>query len=150
MNYYSGFLLGLMLICSSLFYGLALTNNDKKYQPLNSVLDGTWRLVSTRVLTADGKLLSEKDSTQLQSIKVVANQHFSFVSKTAEGELLQAAAGTFELEQNRYLELVELSAVTNEKTQHHYEWRLEHGLWYQRSEVQQQVIEQVWQLVEAI
>lgn len=150
MNYYSGFLLGLMLICSSLFYGLALTNNDKKYQPLNSVLDGTWRLVATRVLTPDGKLLSEKDSTQLQSIKVVANQHFSFVSKTTKGELLQAAAGTFELEQNRYSEVVELSAVADEKTKHHYEWRLEQGLWYQRSEVQQLVVEQVWQLVEAI
>jgi len=150
MNYYSGFLLGLLLICSSLFYGLALTNTDKKYQPLNSVLDGTWRLVSTRVLTPDGKLLSEKDTTQLQSIKVVANQHFSFVTKTASGELLQAAAGTFELEQNRYSELVELSATANEKTQHDYQWRLEQGRWYQRSEVQQQVVEQVWQLVEAI
>jgi len=150
MNYYSGFLLGLMLICSSLFYGLALTNNDKKYPPMNSVLDGTWRLVSTRVLTPEGKLLSEKDSTQLQSIKVVANHHFSFVSKTASGELLQAAAGTFELEQNRYSESVELSAVVDGQTQHHYQWRLEQGLWYQRSEDRQQVIEQVWQLVETI
>ncbi|RVU33398.1 hypothetical protein EOE67_16885 [Rheinheimera riviphila] len=150
MNYYSGFLLGLMLICSSLFYGLALTNNDKKYQPVSSVLDGTWRLVSTRVLTPDGKLLSEKDATQLQSIKVVANQHFSFVSKTTTGELLQAAAGRFELAQNRYSESIELSAVAQEQTPQHYEWRLEQGLWYQRSEAQQQVVEQVWQLVEAI
>ncbi|OBP14784.1 hypothetical protein A5320_13760 [Rheinheimera sp. SA_1] len=150
MNYYSGFLLGLMLICSSLFYGLALTNNDKKYQPVSSVLDGTWRLVSTRILTLDGKLLSEKDSTQLQSIKVVANQHFSFVSKTTTGELLQAAAGTFELVKNRYSESVELSAVAETQKQQHYEWRLEQGLWYQRSEAQQQVVEQVWQLVEAI
>jgi hypothetical protein len=150
MNYYSGFLLGLMLICSSLFYGLALTNNDKKYQSTSSLLDGTWRLVSTRIMTADGKLLSEKDVTQLQSIKIVANQHFSFVSKSADGELLQAAAGTFELAPDRYSESVELSAIADEQKQHHYQWRLERGLWYQRSEAQQQVVEQVWQLVDTI
>jgi hypothetical protein len=150
MNYYSGFLLGLMLICSSLFYGLALTNNDKKYQSTNSVLDGTWRLVTTRVLTEDGKLLSEKDETQLQAIKLVANQHFSVLSKTTSGELLQAAAGTFELAPDRYSESVELAAVAGDQKQQHYQWRLEHGLWYQRSEVQQQVVEQVWQLVDSI
>jgi len=150
MNYYSGFLLGLMLICSSLFYGLALTNNDKKLQQVSSVLDGTWRLVSTRILTPQGKLLSEKDATELQAIKVVANHHFSFVTKTAAGELLQAAAGTFEVDQNRYSELVELSAVAPEQTQQHYQWRLEQGRWYQRSEVKQQIVEQVWQLVETI
>lgn len=150
MNYYSGFLLGLLLICSSLFYGLALTNNEKKIQPVSSVLDGTWRLISTRVLTSEGKLLSEKDITQLQSIKVVANQHFSFVSKTTTGELLEAAAGTFELKENRYSESIELSALSQQPVQQHYEWRLEQGLWYQRREMQQQVVEQVWQLVEAI
>jgi hypothetical protein len=150
MNYYSGFLLGLMLICSSLFYGLALTNSDKKVQAATSVLDGTWRLVSTRVLSPDGKLLSEQDATQLQSIKVVANHHFSFVIKTAAGELLQAAAGTFKLDQHRYSESIELSATADGTTQQHYEWRLEQGLWYQRSAAQQQVVEQVWQLVEAI
>lgn len=150
MNYYSGFLLGLMLICSSLFYGLALTNNDKKYQQLSSVLDGTWRLVSTRVFTADGKLLSEKDVTQLQSIKVVANKHFSFVSKSTSGELLHAAAGTFELDKDRYSESVELSALSQQPVQQHYQWRMEHGYWVQRSEDQQQVVEQVWQLVSTI
>lgn len=121
MNYYSGFLLGLMLICSSLFYGLALTNNDKKYQQVRTVLDGTWRLVSTRVLTPDGKLLSEKDVTQLQSIKVMANRHFSLVSKTSAGELLQAAAGTFELNEDRYSESIELSALSQEPVQLHYQ-----------------------------
>lgn len=150
MNYYSGFLLGLMLICSSLFYGLALTNNDKKYQPVNTVLDGTWRLVATRVLSSDGKLLSEKGVTQLQSIKVVANKHFSLVSKTSAGELLQAAAGTFELDEDRYSESIELSALSQEPVQQHYQWRMEQGVWYQRHQVQQQIIEQVWQLVDAI
>lgn len=150
MNYYSGFLLGLMLICSSLFYGLALTNSEKKYQQETSMLDGTWRLVSTRILTPQGQLLSEQDATELHSIKVVANQHFSFVTKTAAGELLQAAAGTFEIAQNRYSESVELSAVVPEQKQQHYQWRLERGFWYQRSEAKQQIVEQVWQLVDAI
>jgi len=150
MNYYSGFLLGLMLICLSLFYGLALTNHDKKYQQLGTVLDGTWRLVSTRVLTPEGNLLSEKDNTELQSIKVVANKHFSFVSKTTNGELLAAAAGTFELDEDRYSESIELSALSQEPAQQHYQWRLEHGFWVQRLEIKQQVVEQVWQLVDAI
>jgi hypothetical protein len=150
MNYYSGFLLGLLLICSSLFYGLALTNSDKKYQQVRTVLDGTWRLVSTRVLSSDGKLLSEKGVTQLQSIKVVANRHFSLVSKTSAGELLQAAAGTFELDADRYSESIELSSLSQEPVQQHYQWRIEQGFWYQRHQVQQQVIEQVWQSVDAI
>jgi hypothetical protein len=150
MNYYSGFLLGLLLICSSLFYGLALTSTDKKHQQASSVLEGTWRLVSTRVLSPEGKLLSQKDATELQSIKVVANQHFSFVSKTASGELLQAAAGSFEVVQNRYSEAIELSALDTEQKQQHYQWRVEQGLWYLRSEMKQEIVEQVWQFVDVI
>ena len=110
MNYYSGFLLGLMLICSSLFYGLALTSNDKKYQQSASVVDGTWRLISTKVFAADGRLISAQDEQQRQSIKVVANHHFSLISKASDGTLIAAEAGRFEIIQDKYAESVELSA----------------------------------------
>lgn len=147
MNYYSGFLIGLVLICSSLFYGLALTHSEKKYSPGSSVLDGSWRLREVRQLSLDGVVLSIVDATQLKAIKVVANQHFSMVSQSKDGLLPTAAAGRFAIDGQQYQEWSELSAgdVVGVRS---YQWSLEDGIWRQQWVHGQQMTEQVWQLVE--
>lgn len=50
MNLYSGFLIALMLICSSLFYGLARTRSSDGVDPLQ----GQWQLQKVELLTAQG------------------------------------------------------------------------------------------------
>ncbi|MDZ7869961.1 MAG: hypothetical protein U5L02_12345 [Rheinheimera sp.] len=146
-NLYSGFLLGLLLICSSLFYGLALTNSDKKFQQQSSVLDGTWRLVSVRQFDAAGKALPVSASAQaLQSLKIVANRHFSRVTTADDGKVISATAGLIELSADLYRE------YTGFKPDAHsglaYQWQLEEGLLTQRRTDKDQVIEEVWQLVD--
>lgn len=148
MNYYSGFLLGLVLICSSLFYGLALTHGEKKYLPGSSVLDGSWRLLELRQLALDGSLLMTQDASQLKAIKVIANQHFSMVSQSSTGQLPQAAAGRFIIDGSQYQEFAELSSGAFPTQVQSYQWSLENGIWRQQAITGQQITELVWQLVE--
>jgi hypothetical protein len=148
MNYYSGFLLGLVLICSSLFYGLALTHGEKKYLPGSSVLDGSWRLLELRQLALDGSLLSTQDASQLKAIKVIANQHFSMVSQSTGGQLPTAAAGRFAIDGSQYQEWPELSSEAFSNEVRSYQWSLENGIWRQQAITGPQITELVWQLVE--
>ncbi len=148
MNYYSGFLLGLVLICSSLFYGLALTHGEKKYLPGSSVLDGSWRLLELRQLALDGSLLSTQDASQLKAIKVIANQHFSMVSQSTGGQLPTAAAGRFAINGSQYQEWPELSSEAFSNEVRSYQWSLENGIWRQQAITGPQITELVWQLVE--
>ncbi len=148
MNYYSGFLLGLVLICSSLFYGLALTHGEKKYLPGSSVLDGSWRLLELRQLALDGSLLAKQDASQLKAIKVIANQHFSMVSQSNDGEVPTAAAGRFAIDGSQYQEFPELSSEAFTSQGQSYQWSLENGIWRQQKIAGQQITELVWQLVE--
>jgi glucose/arabinose dehydrogenase len=148
MNYYSGFLLGLVLICSSLFYGLALTHTEKKYSAGSSVLDGSWRLREVRQLSLDGTQLSVVDASQLKAIKVVANQHFSMVSQSADGLLPAALAGRFAIDGQQYQEMAELSTGHAVEVRN-YRWSLADGIWRQQWVDGQRITEQVWQLVDA-
>lgn len=148
MNYYSGFLLGLVLICSSLFYGLALTHSDKKYTTGSSVLDGSWRLREVRQLKLDGTEMFVVDATQLKAIKVIANQHFSMVSQSKDGLLPAALAGRFTIDGQLYQETAELSAGHPVDVRH-YRWSLVDGIWRQQWLDDQYITEQVWQLMDA-
>ncbi len=148
MNYYSGFLLGLVLICSSLFYGLALTHGEKKSLPGSSVLDGSWRLLELRQLRLDGSLISAQDASQLKAIKVIANQHFSTVSQSSSAPLPTAAAGRFAIDGSQYQEWPELSSAAANSQGQSFQWSLENGIWRQQARVGQQITEWVWQQVE--
>lgn len=146
-NLYSGFLLGLLLICSSLFYGLALTNSDKKFQQHSSVLDGTWRLVSVRQFDAAGKALPVSAPVQaLQSLKIVANRHFSRVTTADDGRVVSATAGLIELTADLYHEYSGFKPDAQNGLA--YQWHLDEGRLTQRRTDKDQVIEEVWQLVD--
>ncbi len=145
-NLYSGFLLGLMLICSSLFYGIALTSSDKKFQQDSSALDGTWRLVAVRHLDASGKALPEQSAAPLNALKIVANRHFSTITTSTDGRILSTTAGLMELTKDLYREY---SGFTpDHKTAKAYHWQLNQGLLIQRRTEAGRQVEEVWQLVD--
>ncbi len=146
-NLYSGFLLGLMLICSSLFYGLALTNSEKKIQQHSSVLDGTWRLVTVRQFDSAGKPLPQSASVKtLPALKIVANRHFSRVTTAEDGRVVSATAGLIELTADLYHEYSGFQPAAGKGLA--YQWRLSDGQLTQRRTDHGRVIEEVWQLVD--
>ncbi len=146
-NLYSGFLIGLLLICSSLFYGLALTNSERKFQQNSSVLDGTWRLVAVNQFDASGKALPVSTSAQaLQSLKIVANRHFSRITTTADGKVVSSTSGLIELTADIYNEYTGFNPQVAERLA--YRWQLNDGQLTQRLSFQGGVTEDVWQLVD--
>lgn len=146
-NLYSGFLLGLLLICSSLFYGLALTHSDRKFQPSSSVLDGTWRLIAVRQFDQSGNALPTAASVQaLQSLKIVANRHFSRITTTNDGKVVSTSAGVIELSADLYHEYEGFNVKNAAGLA--YQWQLNDGQLRQRRSEQGFVTEEVWQLVD--
>lgn len=144
-NLYSGFLLGLLLICSSLFYGIALTNSDRKFQQNSSVLDGTWRLVAIHQFDTAGNALPDPKPV-LDTLKIVANRHFSRIDATSDGRIVSTSAGLIELTADQYNEYHGLKpdlavALT-------YQWNLSDGRLTQRRAEQGRITEEVWQLVD--
>ena len=146
-NLYSGFLIGLLLICSSLFYGLALTNSERKFQQNSSVLDGTWRLVAVNQFDDSGKALPVSTSAQaLQSLKIVANRHFSRITTTADGKVVSSTSGLIELTADVYNEYTGFNPQVADRLAYH--WQLDDGRLTQRLSIQGRVTEEVWQLVD--
>jgi hypothetical protein len=134
----------LLLICSSLFYGLALTNSDRKFQQDSSVLDGTWRLVAVRQFDHSGKALPV--STPMQTLKIVANRHFSRINTTADGRIVSSSAGLIELSADLYHEYNGFKRDQAHRLA--YQWRLADGRLTQRRTEQGRVTEEVWQLID--
>lgn len=144
MNYYSGLLIGLLLISSSLFYGLALTNHDHKYLSISSKLDGSWRLMEIRRVAADGTVLEQHNAAGLSAIKVMNHPYFSTVFRDAEGRL-EASAGRFLLQGKQYQEWIELGPEITSNTEQSYHAELDSGTWRQRTLDKDVMTEYVWQ-----
>lgn len=144
-NLYSSFLLGTILICSGLFYGLALTSTDKRFQSGSSVLDGTWRLIQVMHTDANGRLSAQPLTTQ--SVKIIANQYFSTVTTDRDGRVTTSIAGMIEVKAGICLEYIGMLAKTVRPRQS--EWHLADGRLTQRQHTSsgESRIE-VWQLVE--
>ena len=146
-NLYSGFLLGLLLISSSLFYGLALTNSERKFQQDSSVLDGTWRLVAVRQFDDSGKALPMSAPVQaLETLKIVANRHFSRINTTSDGRIVSTSAGLIELTSDLYHEYNGFKPDQAHRLA--FQWRLADGRLTQRRTEQGRVTEEIWQLVD--
>ena len=146
-NLYSGFLLGLLLISSSLFYGLALTNSERKFQHDSSVLDGTWRLVAVKQFDDSGKALPVSTPQQaLQTVKIVANRHFSRINTTEDGQIVSTTAGLIELTADLYHEYNGFKPEQAHRLA--YQWRLIDGRLTQRRTEQGRITEEIWQLID--
>lgn len=143
-NLYSSFLLGTMLICSGLFYGLALTSTDKRFQPGSSVLDGTWRLVEVMHADTTGRLTAEPLTSR--SVKIIANQYFSTVTTDADGRVTTSIAGLIEVKAGICLEYIGMLAKNVSPRQS--EWHLADGRLTQRQQTSAGSRIEVWQLVE--
>lgn len=144
-NLYSSLLLGTLLICSGMFYGLALTSNNKRFPTHSSVLDGTWQLVEVSHVNALGQRTSL--SNRLRALKIIANRHYSTIITDENGRVMSSVAGLLEVQSGVALEYAGM--LVKQMTPRRSEWQLADGRLTQREQLAtgDSRIE-VWQLVE--
>lgn len=144
-NLYSSLLLGTLLICSGMFYGLALTSSNKRFQDDSSVLDGTWQLVEVTHVTADGKQTSL--ANRWRSLKIIVNRHYSTIVTDDNGRVMSSVAGLLEIQPGVALEYAGM--LVKQQPPRRSEWQLTDGRLTQREQLAagDSRIE-VWQLLE--
>jgi hypothetical protein len=106
-------------------------------------LEGSWRLESG-VIYQNGQA-TEYAAVRMKSIKVVAGNHFSFVSHK-DNQFYAAAAGRVRIEQDQYIEVPEFASyppLIGEKFQ--FKFQLQQDRWLnERYEAGQLVEREVW------
>ena len=108
-------------------------------------LQGSWTLKSAVYTKADGSKINIS-AQDLQSIKVLSKQHFSFVTADKNGNFSSALAGSYQIKGDSYQETPESGSVPAmlHKT-YHFKARLEGKLWFHSGMEDGVKIEEVWQ-----
>lgn len=145
-NLYSSLLLGTLLICSGMFYGLALTSTNKRFQTDSSVLDGTWQLLEVTHVTADGQ--RSVLSSRLRSLKIIVNRHYSTIVTDEKGRVMSSVAGLLDVQPGVALEYA--GTLVKQVAPRRSEWQLVDGRLTQREQLAagDSRIE-VWQLLDS-
>lgn len=134
MNFKRCFILGLGLLLGS--QSIAATG-----------LEGTWQLISGEYIDAKGKTVSYA-STDMQSLKVLTPEHFSFTSMKGE-QFWAAGTGTYEFKDGQYAESLLLNSF-GEKVgaSFVFQAQVEGDMWYNsRWKDEQRVEYEVWQRI---
>ncbi len=106
-------------------------------------LEGSWRLESG-VIYQQGQA-TEYAAAKIQSIKVVAGNHFSFVSHK-DKQFYAAAAGSVQIQQDQYIEVPEYASYPPLiGQQFQFKFQLQQDRWVnERYEAGQLVEREVW------
>ncbi len=106
-------------------------------------LEGSWRLESG-VIYQHGQA-TEYAAARMQSIKIVAGNHFSFVSHK-DNQFYAAAAGSVRIEQDQYIEVPEFASYPPLiGQQFQFKFQLQQDRWLnERYEAGQLVEREVW------
>ncbi|WP_340679316.1 hypothetical protein [Paraglaciecola sp.] len=111
----------------------------------NTGLEGTWQLISGEYIDAEGKTVSYA-STDMQALKVLTPDHFSFTSMKGE-QFWAAGTGTYEFKDGQYAESLLLNSF-GEKVgaSFVFQAQVEGDMWYNSRWKDEQRIEyEVWQ-----
>jgi hypothetical protein len=129
-----------------MFYGLALTSSDKRFQTDSSVLDGTWQLIEVTHVAADGQRTPLVN--RWRSLKIIANKHYSTIVTDEQGKVVSSVAGLLEVQSGVAFEYAGM--LVKQVHPRRSEWQLADGRLTQREQLAtgDSRIE-VWQLVDA-
>jgi len=121
------------------------------FTPLALVVDaqetpfeGTWQLVSGSYVNYEGKLINYKD-LNLNSLKVISKDHFSFVTKSGD-KFWSAGAGSYTFDDVQYTETpIHTSYSVQTGTSYVFQYKLEGDTWSTvRFENGKQVEQEKW------
>ncbi|GHD63102.1 hypothetical protein [Jeongeupia chitinilytica] len=114
---------------------------------IDPALQGSWKLKSARYTGADGKAQTFT-GIQLNAVKLVAGNHFSYITHLEDGSFAVAGAGTASSADGRYSE--RLSHTSNAKMlgkTYTFGYRIEGDCWLSEGDEDGTHIEEVWQRV---
>jgi len=100
---------------------LMAANHVAAQSPCTSAqLQGSWELQSATYRDKSGKVVGEIKDQQTRSRKLIAGQHFSFITWSADGKFQVAASGRFSADAKGYHEQVDATSLARlqDKTYH--------------------------------
>ncbi len=109
---------------------------------------GTWKLISGEYIDYEGNLVNY-ESLHLQSLKVINDTHFSFVTMSGD-KFWSAGSGTFTYTSNEYVESPVYTSYESPKgKQYKFTYKFAGNKWFSaRWEDGTRVEHEVWQRVE--
>lgn len=105
---------------------------------------GSWQLMSGEYLNNEGKLIHYAD-LQMNSIKVISDSHFSFVSMSGD-KFWSSGAGTYRFTDKEYIESpIHTSYGVTSGTEYVFTYKMENNTWYNaRWENGERVEYEIW------
>lgn len=112
-------------------------------------LQGAWKLISGEYIDAQGQTISYVAS-DMQAIKVLSEQHFSFTSLKGE-QFWASATGTYQFTDGQYVESLVLNSFGEKAgSQYAFAAKIEGDTWYNsRWQDGKRVEYEVWQRLSA-
>ncbi len=111
-------------------------------------LQGAWQLEYAVYKDQQGKVVYEIKGDSDKSIKILSQQHFSFITQSKDGKFSAAGAGTYTLKGDAYTEVVSYASLDRlmGKT-YHFKCQLKEGTWIHSGNEDGVHIEEHWNRV---
>lgn len=96
----------------------------------SKLLQGAWQLESAIYHDQNGKVVAEIQNQTTKSRKLIAGQHFSFITWQADGKFDVAASGTFSADPVGYHEQVDATSLPRlQHKTYHFQCQLKGDDW---------------------
>jgi hypothetical protein len=111
-------------------------------------LQGAWKLEYAVYKDQQGKMVYEIKGDSDKSIKILSQEHFSFITQSKDGKFSAAGAGTYTLKDDAYTEVVSYASLDRlmGKT-YHFKCQLKEGIWIHSGDEDGVHIEEHWKRV---
>lgn len=141
-----------LLLALFVYHCAAVANEPQHSQsPSNCtsrLLQGSWQLQSARYQDNKGKLLAEIKQQSTLSRKLIAGQHFSFITWQPDGKFSVAASGSFYTDQRGYHEQVDAASLVQlQGKTYHFQCTLAGDHWLHQGMEDGVYITEQWQRI---
>lgn len=108
-------------------------------------LVGAWELSYAVYKDENGKVVYEIKDGNDKSIKVLSQQHFSFITQSKEGKFAAAGAGTWSVKGDKYTEVITYASLDRlmNKT-YSFNCQMKDGVWIHTGKEDHVFIEEHW------
>jgi hypothetical protein len=108
-------------------------------------LEGAWQLVYAVYKNKEGEVVYEIKEGGDTSLKILSQQHFTFITQNKDNKFIVAGAGTWSTEGNTYTEIVNYASLDRlmGKT-YRFQCQLKDGMWIHTGDEDGTLIEEHW------
>ena len=111
-------------------------------------LEGAWELTYAIYKDQQGKVVQEIKAGGEKSLKILSQQHFSFITMDKDGKFSVAGAGTYSLTGSKYAETVSFASMDRLLGKvYEFNCQMKDGLWIHTGSEDHLSIEEHWRRV---